>query len=345
MWYAGSKGVEPLIEVLETSVIPFNYEPNGYHFISCCHAIKPHVYGGSLLAKEGHFVYHRQIMQIERAIGFSTDVLGAIWTDPTQFGRVVPFAEFPSVKHAELVGIGGKDRLIALANGLRAQGVTPIQLHGRMGGSGNEPWYDQIKIWGIERFLPQPDAATDIFPDLDIVLHVPAVQRLLDVGRVQRNMTASMTPRWLVENHDPGLGGVTEAIALSGRLNDRGILSEVLVDVGHATRRLQKKAFNDSWTTMTKYLARMTEQPGAKITALHIPIGTNLDDSLPESLTQSHRRDLVNSLGPSVRRIIFEYQRSGLFGLLHMFEREEQKERRRISTQFAGWGSAGLFSS
>lgn len=25
---AGSKGVEPLIEVLETSVIPFNYEPN-----------------------------------------------------------------------------------------------------------------------------------------------------------------------------------------------------------------------------------------------------------------------------------------------------------------------------
>ena len=26
--YAGSKGVEPLIEVLETSVIPFNYEPS-----------------------------------------------------------------------------------------------------------------------------------------------------------------------------------------------------------------------------------------------------------------------------------------------------------------------------
>lgn len=26
--FAGSKGVEPLIEVLETSVIPFNYEPN-----------------------------------------------------------------------------------------------------------------------------------------------------------------------------------------------------------------------------------------------------------------------------------------------------------------------------
>lgn len=32
---AGSEGIEPPIEVLETSVIPFNYEPNSPYSINC----------------------------------------------------------------------------------------------------------------------------------------------------------------------------------------------------------------------------------------------------------------------------------------------------------------------
>lgn len=281
-------------------------------------------------------------MAAKREIGFSNDVLGAAWTDPGQFRRVVPYGEYP-MRIAEMVGVGWAKRHTAFADRLRNDGVSVVQMHGGMGGSGKEPWYDRAKIWGIEMFLPKPEFFEKTFPQLDIVLHVPAAQRLLRVDRVRRYAYAGSVSRWLVENHDPGLGGVSEAIAVSGRLEGRGLPSAVLVDVGHVTRRLQGKEFDHAWTTMTRYLARMTERPNAKIVALHIPIGTNKDDSLPD-LSDGHRRDLVFSLGASVGRIIFEYQRKGIFGLLHLFNRDEQKERGRISSVLAGWGKAELFS-
>ncbi len=296
------------------------------------------------LANKGYFAYYLGIMAAARfEVGASTDFMGAAWTDSMQFSRVVPTDEFPGITIAEIVGVGGRKRIAALAAGLREQNITPVQLHGATGYSGQEPWYDAVKIHAIGVFLPHPENAKADFPDLDHVIHAPAAAELLRQG-ASRAPTLRSGPRWLIENHDLGLGGITHAQAAASHARDRGIPAGVIVDVGHVTRRLSGKAFDTAWSAMIRYLERMTAEKSS-IVGLHIPEGTFTDDSLPETVTDAHRSDLVAAIGPSVKRVIFEYQRGKPYGLLHLFEREEQRERARMSRTFAAWAKAGLFSS
>lgn len=276
-------------------------------------------------------------------IGASTDFMGAFWTDPAQYTRVVPTSEFPGLSIAEIVGVGGKKRIRKLADGLRQQNMIPVQLHGATGHSGREPWYDAIKVRVIGIFLPHPEHVRTHFPEFDTVIHAPAAAELLKKGATRR-VTAGDTQRWLVENHDTGLGGITHALSIASHARDRGIDSGVIVDVGHVTRRLTGKAFDSAWAALTRYLERMTTERSS-IVGLHIPQGTFADDSLPDTLTDGHRTDLVASLGPSVRRVIFEYQRGKPHGLLHLFGCEEREVRSRMSRTFADWAKAGLFNS
>ncbi len=344
--YAGSEGIEPPIEVLETPGIPFTYEPK-YPILSSATVLLNPEYNAEYhlpLANIGYFAYYRGIMAAARfEVGASTDFMGAVWTDSMQFSRVVPTDEFPGITIAEIVGVGGKKRIAALAAGLREQKITPVQLHGATGYSGREPWYDAVKVRAIGVFLPHPEELKGDFPDLDHVIHAPAAIELLKKG-AKRTPTLSRASRWLIENHDTGLGGITHAQAAASHAQDRGIPANVIVDIGHVTRRMTGKAFDAAWSAMTRYLERMTTKNSA-IAGIHIPEGTFADDSLPKTLTDAHRRDLVTSLGPSVQRVIFEYQRSQPHGLLHLFGREERRERARMSRVFAAWAKAGLFSS
>lgn len=293
-----------------------------------------------VLAHTALFTYHCTVMTHTREVGTSVDFMGVAWMDSGQYRRVVPVGKFP-LAVAEVVGVGGDARLQRLCQQLRAQGVKPVQVHGPTGYSGKEPQCDRAKLRLIGTFMPDPKTLEAQLPDLDIVMHAPAIRRFLSDG-ARGQFPYRTHPRWLVENHDPGLGGVVEALSLAGRLQERGIPSGVIVDLVHVIHRLVGNAFNTMWSALAEFLSRMSQTPGG-IIGVHIPVGTLRDDSLPE-LTHAQRTQLVASLGSAVERVIFEYQRGGPFGLVHLFPSQENGVRDRMTRIFNQWADAGLFT-
>ncbi len=273
-------------------------------------------------------------------IGASVDLLGALWTDPKQFTRVIPVEEFPGVRHAELVGVGSVRRIARLRRGLKEAGIRAVQLHGPTGNSDTAPISDRLKVWAMSPFLVSPADAALLFADMELVVHAPAVRAL----RKRRRAEDLRGLHVLVENHDSGMAGIGAALDEARALRDLGIRADVLVDIGHVTRWPEtRKEFDSRWKHMVRDIGDLTADRTGPVWELHAPEGTMVNDSLPGHMTLSHRRDLIQAIGPSVRRFFFEYQRSGMLGLLHLFGKNERYHRRRISAVFTNWGNAGLF--
>lgn len=273
-------------------------------------------------------------------VGMSTDFMGAVWTDPEQFSRVVPRSEFPAVRFAEVVGVGSLRRVSRLVRSLVEQGVTPSQIHSATGSSGAEPWYDKVKIRLIHPFIITPFDAAAFFPKLAVVMHAPEAKRVIQSHDLQSLRHAHV----LVEQHDPNALGAEDALLQARKFRARHIRAHVLVDVGHFTRwPASTREFNQRWKKLVAFVGEQTQDPNGLVWEYHLPQGTNSDDSLPDRLTHSQRTDFLSATGSSVKSATFEYQRRELLSLIYMNRRDEQKERIRIGKVLHKWGNAGLF--
>lgn len=274
-------------------------------------------------------------------VGASTDFMGAAWRDPYQFSRVIPRKEFPQVRYAEVVGVGGVRRIATMMRGLRDQGVLPVQIHSYMGASPRDSLVDSLKMRAIEWFLISPFGAALYFPGMDVVVHAPAIRTLL--RKSPEKVPLLRHTHVLVENHDTGPTGLTEALEQRNALRTLGIRADVLVDTHHATRYAQtSRESNKLWGALVEFVGKHSGTRDGSIYECHLPEGTS-DDAMPDQLSVSKRRDLLNAAGPAIKRMTFEYQREGILSLLGMGARNEDREKRRMSRKMNSWGKAGLF--
>ncbi len=264
----------------------------------------------------------------------STDSIGWLGK-PEQFVYLYKnYFEDGTFDGAEAIAFRPLSKLLKLISVLKKNKIKVISLHGRTGGENLLPFIYHVMMIAVNKTLLNARETLANFFARDILFHTPYTE-----NPAVEEMILRFPPKTLLlENHRIGKAGIDDTLKQVDYYRKKGINAFGLIDIYHYVYALPTEFIKTNWTAIVTELEKFFKLKDKKnqpyFNAVHFPIGSRIDDSLPiEEMNDQMLELFAKKITPFLKRLVIENQVKNLglvFSTKSMLKKQKQRNRINI---------------
>ncbi|GEM_PF-5226843 len=209
-------------------------------------------------------------------------------------------------------------------------GIKNLSFHGQTGGEKYLSFLKKISLYFVNLNLLQPKILLENFSNYPILFHQPFLENNKIINLIIKNPPKKL----LIENHQRGIKGLKKTIKTIDLLRKNQVNCFGLIDVYHFVVDKKIKTIIEDWEknilTIKKYLLLKDKNNQPYFNAIHFPIGTRLNDSLPiDYLSVNQLKFFAKNIIPYINQLTIENQQQ-YFGLIYPLSLKKIKKRNQI---------------